>query len=864
MNAYTVGDSAFRKITRAFQRKMTKGRIMQRNPESGSENKSATANRAEKHKIKITDQKNAKRYFPSPEYGLSAAQVEERTLDGLSNIDVGNTTKTIPKIILTNIFTYFNLIFFILAGILLVEGSYNNLTFLVVVFVNTIIGTIQEIRAKKTLEKLSLVSAPLTKVIRDGKEGCVGSEELVLDDIVIFEAGNQICADAVVCSGNVTVNEALVTGESDEIAKKAGAPLLSGSFVVSGRCRARLERVGRESFASKLTLDAKKIKKKQQPGMMKSLTLLIKVIGIIIIPFSVLMFINQRNVQGMPIKENIESTAASVIGMIPEGLYLLTSIALAVSVMRLAKKKTLVHDMKCIETLARVDVICVDKTGTVTEPVMHIKDIIPLDSDTPAARAECARTIRDLVLNMTADNATMRSLTEYFDDKKDFRRAYAVKSFSSETKYSAAAFRDGAYVLGAPEFLLRDGYNELQDITEAHSSVGERVLLFAEYRYAPGTPEDIFAGGSLDGIVIPMALITLENRVRPEARETFGYFARQGVAIKVISGDNPVTVSKAAREAGIPDSDKYVDATILDTKEKIYKGILEYNVFGRVTPEQKRLFILALKKAGHTVAMTGDGVNDVLALKNADCSIAMASGSDAAANVSDLVLLDSNFASMPAVVAEGRRVINNIERSASLFLVKNIFSFILTLLTLITTAVYPFKPAQLSLVSGLMIGIPSFFLALEPNTEMVKGKFLRNVLFRAFPAALTAVILVGWSLLFSAAFDIAADLRSTVAFYIYSFVAYMMLYTVCKPLNLLHKALFVSMGALFVVAVSVIPTWFNLVPLDLGAALILTALALLAFSVNRVIRSIFDNFAAWVKNVKDFIRRDIEKHRNEI
>lgn len=443
MNAYTVGDSAFRKITRAFQRKMTKGRIMQRNPESGSENKSATANRAEKHKIKITDQKNAKRYFPSPEYGLSAAQVEERTLDGLSNIDVGNTTKTIPKIILTNIFTYFNLIFFILAGILLVEGSYNNLTFLVVVFVNTIIGTIQEIRAKKTLEKLSLVSAPLTKVIRDGKEGCVGSEELVLDDIVIFEAGNQICADAVVCSGNVTVNEALVTGESDEIAKKAGAPLLSGSFVVSGRCRARLERVGRESFASKLTLDAKKIKKKQQPGMMKSLTLLIKVIGIIIIPFSVLMFINQRNVQGMPIKENIESTAASVIGMIPEGLYLLTSIALAVSVMRLAKKKTLVHDMKCIETLARVDVICVDKTGTVTEPVMHIKDIIPLDSDTPAARAECARTIRDLVLNMTADNATMRSLTEYFDDKKDFRRAYAVKSFSSETKYSAAAFRDG-------------------------------------------------------------------------------------------------------------------------------------------------------------------------------------------------------------------------------------------------------------------------------------------------------------------------------------------------------------------------------------------------------------------------------------
>lgn len=804
-------------------------------------------------------QERAKRYTPDPDRGLSPEEVAERTEAGLCNVSVDKTGKSTAQIILSNVFTYFNMIFFILAAILLVEGSYNNLTFLCVVFVNTIIGTIQEIKAKRTLERLSLISAPVSKVIRNGKTEEISSDSLVLDDIVIFEAGNQICADAIVCDGTLTVNESLVTGESDEIKKSAGDTLLSGSFVVSGRCRARLDRVGHESFAAKLTLDAKKIKKRQQPGMMRSLTLLIKVIGVIIIPVAIFMFINQKNVIGMTTKENIESTAASIIGMIPEGLYLLTSVALAVSVMRLAKKKTLVHDMKCIETLARVDVICVDKTGTVTEPEMHVKQIIPLEDDSQSAAARCHSLIRDMVLNQSPDNATMRSLQEFFDDKKDYRRAVSVKSFSSETKYSAVAFRDTAYLLGAPEFILRDEYDEFREAIEAHSSVGERVLLFAEYSYERGSDEDIFADGTLRGIVIPEALITLENRVRPEARETFEYFAKQGVAIKVISGDNPVTVSRAAMTAGIPDSDKFIDAGMLDTPEKIERGILEYNVFGRVTPEQKRAFVRALKKNGHTVAMTGDGVNDVLALKDADCSIAMASGSDAAANVSDLVLLDSNFSSMPSVVAEGRRVINNIERSASLFLVKNIFSFILTMLALISSSMYPFKPAQLSLVSAVMIGIPSFVLALEPNTDIVRGRFLRNVLFRAFPAALTAVILVAWSLLFSTAFDISGELTSTVAFYLYSFVAYMMLYKVCRPMNLLHKLLFGSMGVLFLLAVIIIPGWFDLVTPDLGCALILAALGLLAFPINRVISNIFANFESWIRSIKDFITRDMER-----
>jgi len=818
-----------------------------------------------RNKTPLVSSANAVRYTPDPDMGLTSEQVEKRTEQGYNNHMVDKSSKSIAKIICSNVFTYYNLIFFILAFVLILEKSYHHLTFLIVVFVNTVIGIFQEIKAKKTLEKLTLVSAPLAKVIRDGREECVNSDELVLDDIVIFEAGNQICADAVVCDGEVNVNEALVTGESDEIKKGKDAPLLSGSFVVSGRCRARLDKVGHESFASKLTMDAKKIKKKQQPGMMKSLTLLIKIIGVIIIPFSIIMFINQHEVLGLSTKLSIENTAASVIGMIPEGLYLLTTVALAVSVMRLARQKTLVHDMKCIETLARVDVICVDKTGTVTEPDMHVKDLVPLDTDDPDEYRRIERLVRDFVLNMSSDNITMTALKTHFDDKKGYRKASAVKGFSSATKFSAASFGEqGSYILGAPEFILRDDYEGFRDVIEEHSSLGERVLLFAEYRYDLNSSDNIFNGGSLGGLVIPVALVTLMNRIRPEARETFEYFTQQGVAIKVISGDNPLTASKAAQEAGIPGAEKYIDASLLNTKDKVSKGILEYNVFGRVTPEQKRQFIRALKKAGHTVAMTGDGVNDVLALKDADCSIAMASGSDAAANVSDLVLLDSNFACMPSVVAEGRRVINNIERSAALFLVKNIFSFILTLITIFTVSLYPLKPAQISLVSALMIGVPSFFLALEPNNDIVKGKFLRNVLFRAFPAALAAVIVVSWSLLFADAFSISAEQVSTLAFYLYSFVAYLMLFRVCKPMNLLHKILFGSMGVLFVAACIAIPGWFDLVSLNYGSILILIALMFIAYPVDRGILRMFNNFGAWKDGVKDYVVRDIEKHKNDL
>ncbi len=789
------------------------------------------------------------RYEPKPSAGLSREQVAERMEAGLVNVVSEETSQTAGKIICSNIFTYFNLIFFIIAVFLIMVGSYNNLTFLVVVFINMIIGIVQELKSKKELDKLKLVSAPETTVIRDGKRMQIPSSQLVLDDIVIFSAGNQICADAVVCAGELTVNESLVTGESDEIKKQAGDSLLSGSFAISGQVVAKLEKVGDACFVAQLARDAKKIKKKQQPGMMKSLTRLIQIIGVTIIPFAVLMFWNQHRVLGMSDKISVENTAASIIGMIPEGLYLLTSVALVASTIRLARRKTLVHDMKCIETLARVDVLCVDKTGTITEPQMNVEQLIPLDGREEEA---CHQQISEFVRSMNADNSTMKALKAYFGNQLPGRRAVRVKGFSSATKYSALDFgAAGAYVLGAPEIVAAQPSAELDSQIALHSSQGQRVLLFAEYTYEKDSDEDIFRDGHLGAGVTPVALVILSNAIRPQAKETFSYFQDQGVSIKVISGDNPVTAAMAAQKAGIPNSEHYIDATVLESEEDVAKAAMEYTVFGRVTPEQKRQLIRAIKKSGHTVAMTGDGVNDVLALKDADCSIAMASGSEAAANVSDLVLMDSDFSGMPQVVAEGRRVINNIERSASLFLVKNIFSFILSLISLISVSLYPLKPGQISLVSALMIGVPSFFLTLEPNHNLVRGKFLRNVMYRALPAALTAVILVVWTLLFGDAFGIAPEMVSTVSFLLYAFAAYLMLYRVCKPMNRWHGILFGTMGVAFVGAAVVFSGWFQISPLDFGSTLILVTLLMLTLPLDYMLQKLFTKMEKWKEWVKE-------------
>ena len=790
---------------------------------------------------------NVVRYNPPVERGLTSRQVQENTEAGLVNVTRDKASKSAGQIIRSNLFTYFNLIFFLLAGVLIYEGSYNNLTFLGVVFANTIVGVVQELKAKRVLDKLRLVAAPESIAIRDGQEIRIPSEELVLDDIVLLTAGNQICADCVVCDGELTVNEALVTGEADEIKKKAGDTLLSGSFVVSGQAYARLDRVGDHSFAAQLSAGAKQIKKRQQPGMMRSLTRLIQVIGVIIIPFAAMMFWNQHHVLGLPERVSVENTAAAIIGMIPEGLYLLTSVALMASTIRLAKRDTLVHDMKCIETLARVDVICVDKTGTITQPQMEVGEIIPVPETTCA---DPKGLLGQFVRSMTGDNETMKTLKAYFGDGKK-KLAARILGFSSELKFSALDFGDGdTYVLGAPEIILKDGHSGIKEMADQQAAQGQRVLVFAAYQYTAGGGDDIFEQGRLKGNIVPVALITLSNPVRPNAKATFDYFTKQDVEIKVISGDNPLTASSAAVEAGIPNAGRYLDCSKVPSKKELTKAAANYTVFGRVTPEQKRILIRAIKKAGHTVAMTGDGVNDVLALKDADCSIAMASGSEAAANVSDLVLLSSDFASMPHIVAEGRRVINNIERSASLFLVKNIFSFILSLISLISVSLYPLKPAQISLASVMMIGIPSFFLALEPNTELVHGKFLRNVLFRALPAALTSVILVEWSLLFADAFQFPVELASTVAFFLYAIAAYLMLFRVCKPMTVWHGILFGSMGALFLAAVFLVPEWFHIVPLNFGCALMLSALLLLSFPIDYALQRAFLWLESWMPGGK--------------
>ena len=768
--------------------------------------------------------------------GLSAEQVHERIESGLSNTVTGSTSKTNRKIICSNIFTYFNLIFFILAAVLIYEKSYNNLTFLGVVVTNTIIGIVQELRSKKELEKLQLVTEPEATVIRDAKQKRIPCDELVQDDIVLFSAGNQICADAILCEGTLRVNEALVTGEADEVEKAPGDSLLSGSFVISGQAKARLTQVGDDSFSAKLSKNAKKIKKHQRPGMMKSLTRLIQIIGIIIIPFAALMYCNQHLALGYSEKISVENTAAAIIGMIPEGLYLLTSIALAASTIRLARQNTLVHDMKCIETLARVDTICVDKTGTITESQMKLTGILPVEG---ASEEDVKCQVQNYVCCLPPDNETIKALQAYFQNALPGRRQIRLKAFSSQTKYSAADFGKEAYLLGAPEFLIQQGDSALSGEVQDHYAQGERVLLFARYEFEAGGTDDIFEKGTLTGTVQPLALLTLTNPIRENAQETFQYFTDQGVAVKVISGDNALTAALTAQKAGIPAAEKYIDMSTVRGKKAIVKASREYTVFGRVTPEQKSELIRAMKKAGHTVAMTGDGVNDVLALKDADCAIAMASGSDAASNVADLVLLESDFSAMPQIVAEGRRVINNIQRSASLYLMKNIFSFILCLISLISVSLYPLKPAQIALASALMIGIPSFFLALEPNTEIIRGKFLRNVLYRAFPAALTAVVLVEWSLLFADAFSISTELSSTMAFYLYSIAAYLMLYRVCKPMNTWHGILFGTMGVAYFVVALLFSEWFQIVPLDYGCILILIALLLLAFPIDRFFQLVF-------------------------
>ncbi len=778
----------------------------------------------------------------NPETGLSSAQAQDRMDAGWGNLPIEPPGKTVGQIIKSNIFTYFNMLFFVLAAFVLVFGTWQNAMFLGVVFANIAIGIVQELRSKRTLDKLTLLTAPHGFVIRDGRQRKIPTSEMVRDDIVVFSAGSQIYADAVVVSGECSANEALITGEADEIKKTPGSELLSGSFVVSGECRARLTQVGADSYANRLTLEAKEAKPPQQSEMMRSLTRLVQVIGIAIIPLGVLMAVKEIVWLGRSVSDGVVATVASLIGMIPEGLYLLTSMALAAGVVRLAQKKTLVHDMGCIETLARVDVLCVDKTGTVTENKMTVEDVVPLCPDR-FEEGDIRLIMADYVGAMRADNDTMAALRRYFTGEVKQPAIKAVP-FTSAKKFGGVSFHeDETYLLGAPDVLLGERYGKYAAQIDAYSAKGCRVLLLALY---DGQPDD----EALDADMLPISLILLSNKIRAEAPDTFKYFAEQGVAIKVISGDNAMAVSEVAKRAGIKGAESYVDARTLETDEDIAAAVEKYTVFGRVTPDQKRRFVRALKAAGHTVAMTGDGVNDVLALKEADCSIAMASGSDAASQVSHIVLLESNFAAMPSVVAEGRRVINNIERSAALFLVKNIFSFSLAVISLIFTLPYPVTSAQMSLVSALTIGAPGFVLAMEPNTARIKGKFLPNVIYRALPGGLTDLILVLGVILFCMVFKVGENMMSTVCAIILNIVGLMVVHYTCKPYNLLRKAMMTGLTVAFVFCVLLLPQLFTLTSLDLPGAMILVVFALLSAPALMVIRRAQDKLKSGIDSLR--------------
>ena len=718
------------------------------------------------------------RYRPEYRKGLTNQQVQEHRLHGWSNISVDPPAKTTKEIIHDNLFTYFNLIFLILAILLCIAGSFRNLTFLPVIILNTLIGIVQEIRAKRVLDKLTMLNAPHATVVREGLETVIDAEELVLDDIVIFKAGNQVCADAEVCAGEVQVDESLLTGESDEITKRKGDSLMSGSFIVSGKCHARLDKVGMDSYISKLTLEAKPMQKGEQSEMICSLDKLVKGVGIAIIPIGIILFVQALYFQKEGFQSSITSMVAAVIGMIPEGLYLLTSVALAVSSVRLAHKKVLLHDMKCIETLARVDVLCVDKTGTITENTMEVQRVIPAEGYDIETMGLLDVMIGDFTSAMENDNITMEAMKSYFQSTSG-KKPVSKTGFSSATKYSSVTFENAAYVLGAPEFVLRQHYEKYEDTIMEYASKGTRVLVFGFY-------DGEIDGKALKEEVVPLGYILLENPIRKEAEETFQYFAEQGVEVKVISGDNPVTVSEVAKRAGIAHAENYVDASSLKSDEDIREAVLKNTVFGMVTPSQKRQFVQVLRDAGKTVAMTGDGVNDVLALRDADCSIAMASGSEAAAQASQLVLLESDFSCMPQVVMEGRRVVNNIQRSASLFLVKNIFSFLLSLFSAVFMITYPLEPSQVSLISMFTIGIPAFFLALEPNKNIIKGHFLTNVFLKALPAALTDVLAVGALVVFGLTFDVSSTDISTAATMLLAIVGFMILYKISAPMNILR------------------------------------------------------------------------------
>ena len=786
-----------------------------------------------------------------PKKGLDADQVRKMKRAGAINESVKPPSKSVAEIVRGNVLTYFNFVFLVITIILICVQSWRDITFLPLIIANTLIGIFQEIRAKAVLDKLTMLNAPTARVIRDGKEQEIIAEKLVQNDVVVFRAGNQIPADAIILTGEVAVNEALLTGEADEIRKGKDGELMSGSFIVSGECVAQLTKVGAASYISQLTLQAKKVKNKEQSEIIRSLNKIVKIAGFLIIPIGGILFYQSHFVNGLDMKASVQSAVASVLGMIPEGLFLLSTIALAVSSMKLAQKKVLLHDMKSIETLARVNVLCVDKTGTITENTMAVSDYEPIGK---MKKAELNGLISDFVGAQAADNATMGALKAHFSEPEG-RKIESVSGFSSQYKYSGVNFEDESFVMGAPEFVLGKDYEKYQEKIEGYNRKGYRVLIFGRYS---GKVE----GKKLDHSVEALGLIMLSNPIRENAVETFQFFNKQGVEIKVISGDNPVTVSEVAQKAKIKGAEKYVDATTLQTDESIAKAMREYTVFGRVTPEQKRKFVKAMQKDGKIVAMTGDGVNDVLALRDADCSVAMASGSEAAAQAAQLVLLESDFARMPDVVAEGRQVVNNLERSGSLFLVKNIFSVITSLIVILFATTYPLIPAQISLISMFTIGIPGFLLSQAPNHDLIRGSFVSNILKRAMPGGLADVVLVATMVLLGSIFSLPSTDISTACTVLIAAVGFLMVWRASKPVDWYKKTCFFFCMAGLLFCTFFLKDFFGISHISLQTGVLMGALAVAAIPLVQGMCKFVDWL--WKAGGKFIIRVRDYTHANEI
>lgn len=743
--------------------------------------------------------------------GLSEQQISEHISEGLINGVIDVPTKSVKQILKSNFFTLFNILNVILALMVIVVGRYKSALFLGLVFCNVFIGLIQELRSKKTIDKLSLLSAPRASVLRCGEITSVDIKDVLLDDIMILQAGNEICADCVVVDGEVEVNESLLTGEQDPIVKHIGDNMMSGSFIVSGYAKAQVTKIGQDNYASKISAGAKYIKKTNSE-ILRSVNGIIRLMTFIIIPLSMILLLkNLANIDGLKdFADVMETTVGQIIGMIPEGLVLLTTLVFAASVIRLAKHKTLVQDLYCIETLARVNVLCLDKTGTITTGSMQVDSIIPLTVD----ESEISLALSAMVGSLSDNNPTFNALKEAYVNNPNWK-VLSIVPFSSARKFSAVSFdKHGSYIVGAGEFILKDKYSEIADVVAGYSAEGKRVLTLCH------TNEQL-TEDNLPSELTVLGLVLITDQIRPEAYETLAFFAEQGVDIKVISGDNPITVSKIASKAGLAGADKYVDASTLTTTEDLERAILNNKVFGRVTPDQKLAFVKILKKYGKTVAMTGDGVNDVLALKEADCSIAMASGSDAARNVSSLVLLDNNFASMPKVVAEGRRGINNLQRSSSLFLIKTIYATIFALLFVFIPYVYPFKPIQLTLISSALVGMPSVILALEPNREVIKGSFINNAITSALPGSLCVILTIMIMLVFANLkipsiqfYGLDLVQQSTLATIILGMVMAQILYKICMPFSVLRSIVFTLAILSFITCILFFSGFFSINPVQ--------------------------------------------------